>query len=294
MDRIEQLEERINNHVFLSLFREKDTAAYQREKNRFLELVWEYVCLRRRDAEEYALELCETVDACLKSYAPEKGLFMHYFNTAFRAASAKSGAIEDLQARNGGRHVPNSLREDACAVLRFVKRRGISASELSANRGEFLEALGMSEERFDEIAKYVYYSETVVIDASDDPDSDGGRLDFVSSIAVGSGENDPIVSYLEREGLADLLSAAEEVYCEANERAKPIISMKLTEVLSKVDFDGNVGDYAFGDEALFALMEKRNEGIKDKDVARACGCSAPNVTQVWKRFKSALAARLEA
>ena len=286
-------EERINGHVFLTLDPEKEPDAYEREKNRFLELVWIYVGEYRSDCSELALEIIETINACLKSYNGD-GNFTHYFNVSLKKAAAKSAAAEARMSRSGGMHVSEGLIDDAGAILRFSKRHGISLDEISEKRDRIAPALGITADRFDEIMKYLYYEEALSIDRTangENAEDDEGWFDRISSAA---GEQaGPEEEYIEKEKNKQILSTIEELYNSADERAKKVLSMKLTDMAVRADIGADGAEYSFIDKKLFELELKTGKNIKDKDIALACGCSPPNVTQIWRRFTAALKEKTE-
>ena len=290
MKDLSSFEERINSHVFLTLEREREPSAYEREKNRFLELVWEYVSAIRSDASELALEIVETVDACLKFYDSAGGSFTHYFNSALKRAAAKSAAKEARLARSGGMHVPDGLTRDATALLRFSKSRGIAFDEMSKKADAIASVLGMTRERIGEALDYIYYEKTLSVDSPEgDEDDSDGWLDRISSLSVQSGG--PESEYIEKERSLAINCAVSELYGKADGRAKRVISMKLTDSFARSG--ETVPDLPFIDKKLYTLIKKSGKGLKDRDIAAACGCSAPNVTQIWRRFTAALREKLK-
>ena len=69
--------------------------------------------------------------------------------------------------------------------------------------------------------------------------------------------------------------------------------MKLTDMAVRADIGADGAEYSFIDKKLFELELKTGKNIKDKDIALACGCSPPNVTQIWRRFTAALKEKTE-
>ena len=137
--------------------------------------------------------------------------------------------------------------------------------------------------------KYLYYEEAISVDRAaggENEEDDEGWLDRISSASGRlSGPED---EYIEKENNKEILRIISELYEGADTRAKKVLSMKLTDLAVRADIEADGAEYPFIDSKLYELELKSGKNIKDKEIALACGCSPPNVAQIWKRFTAAL------
>jgi len=79
----EELENFINASDIFSIDREKDGEFYISEERKFIEYIWLYL-KSIGDYTSYGVEIIDTVKLCLKSFRPEFGKFLNYYNKSLK------------------------------------------------------------------------------------------------------------------------------------------------------------------------------------------------------------------
>ena len=285
-------EEEINHSPIFYLNREKEPAAFEREKNRLIENIYLYKLEENRENEDYGLEIVETVGDCLQYYDAEKGPFLHYFNRSFAQRKTKAKAKESLQDKTSGMHFTRKEIESSRAIHAFLKtHEDVTPKELVTLVKDFVSEFDLSEEEILEAIK-TYTSSLTQSGDMEVTDEDGFTLfDMVAS------EDDFTESFASGEMIAQMISISEEEYLEARENTKEYLAVKLTGLFAEWDRDGEFTDQikasAFFDPEIWHRVYVEGIKLKNKDISQNLNKSEANLTQTWKRFQKKLQSRLE-
>lgn len=101
--RYEQL---IMKSPLFSLNKEKEYTAFKKESYRMVEFLYCYLLSISEEYEPYGCEIAELASRCIKNYDSSKGIFLHYFNSAWKKEYKHIMGRENLNLKLRGLKVP--------------------------------------------------------------------------------------------------------------------------------------------------------------------------------------------
>ena len=148
----------------------RDSDAWHAEAHRMVDLL--YRCLLCRSPGKYedmSLEIVETANACIRSFTPEKGDFLHYFNKAMKLSCQSAMGRRQFADSRGGIHVSaesKKLVKRYRALAGLLERSGVLDQDAVLEQFAALE--GLTPDRAKEIAELACLRQTDSTRQSDD------------------------------------------------------------------------------------------------------------------------------
>ena len=214
-------EQRIEESPLFSLDKQTEYVAFKKEFYRMLEYLYCYLmATNEKEYEPYGCEITEVATRCINNYDATRGLFLHYFNSAWKKEFSH---LIGEKIREEKFHGIRITEEDKRAVQKYLKLADQLGSLLTRNElyKRLSEAMELPIEKIRQIAQLC---ETTV--TNDNYIGDEGKTrslwDFISDGR--SIERD----FVEDEAAIDFLTVIEEAFDTLQERQKPIISDMLT------------------------------------------------------------------
>lgn len=280
-------EEEINQSLIFDLDREREPAAYEREKNRLIESIYLYKIEENPENEEFGLEIVETVGDCLKYYEKDRGLFLHYFNRSFAQRKNRERSKQSLQEKSSGMHFTRKEIDNSRAVHAFLSsHEDVTPAELVTMLSSFADQFDMNEE---ELAKAVQTYTASFAQSGDAEVSDEERFTLFDTIAE---QGDFTDRFADHESIRRLIDVCERCFEEQREGSKEFLSIMLTSLFADWDADGEHTDYirskSFFLEGVYEQVCRTGSPPKNKDLSVALQKSEANLTQIWKRFQKKL------
>ena len=130
----EQYEQLINNAKVFSIDRTKDSELWKTEARRLVVFVCEYYknCVLKKEAfEQYGLELFESIKQAISSFNPDKGIFLHYVNVAFKNRVRQRKLSDALERQRQGISVSASDNKMIKQMLQYVRSKGYDLNDES-------------------------------------------------------------------------------------------------------------------------------------------------------------------
>ena len=115
----QKYEKLISESPLFSLDCEREHTAFKRESYRMIELLYCYLlAINQYEYEPYGCEITEVAIRCINNFDGSKGVFLHYFNSAWRQEySHIMGKKRDEEKYRGLR----ITEEDRRAVRKYIK-----------------------------------------------------------------------------------------------------------------------------------------------------------------------------
>ena len=83
----DKYESLILNSPLFSIDKEQENVAYKRESYKMVEYLYCYLlAINERDYEPYGSEIMEVATRCINNFDSSKGVFLYYFNSAWKQA----------------------------------------------------------------------------------------------------------------------------------------------------------------------------------------------------------------
>ena len=291
MGDLESYLENINNSPVFTLDREKEPAAYEREKNRLIENIYLYKIKENSRNEKFGLEIVETVGDCLRYYDPGKVPFMNYFNRAFAQRKSKAIAQNSIQKISGGIHYTRKEMEHSRAIHTFLqKHEELSSSDLITVLKDYVSEFDMSAE---ELAEAITTYTLSVTQSGDMELQEEEGFTLFDTISSGQDFTEEIIS---EETIQMLLELLETEYLGAGDKTKDCLSIILTNLCADWDRNGAYAELicskAFYDSRTYETVLCSGKKLMNKEISKMTGKSEANLTQIWRRFQKKLKERM--
>ena len=206
----------------------RDSDAWHAEAHRMVDRLYRYLlCLSPGKYADMNLEIVETANACIRSYTPEKGNFLHYFNKAIKNSQQSAMGSRQLAEHQSGMHVSAQVRklvQHYTALAGQLERLGVTEPENVLE--VFITQEDLSPERAEEIAKLANLHRT----ASTRPSDDGQEQSLLEALPDGSPTPEQTLLTLEEaaEAPREFLDRLDRCFASRQARQQPLLARILT------------------------------------------------------------------
>ncbi len=237
----ENYEAKIKASPLFSL--EKGTAAYNTELHKMQEYVYCYL-MRVNESKygEFALEIFNTLNSCIKNYKNDGTEFLNYFNAAWAKEYRRAYAKQNAEVVRGGIHITEDDDRNIRKILKFAEQKHITEYTESFIKLAAM-MLDMDEAK---VRNYIEMNSETAVVSEYTTNDDGEEVSVFDTVASAEAfECD------EEERIA-ILDVIEKTYKSLQERQKPIISAIMTTDICKTvcDYSVSVEEYTFIDHDI--------------------------------------------
>ena len=216
-----ECERLITESPLFMLDRETELVAYKREALKMVEYLYCYLLsVNERDYEPYGCEIMEVANRCIKNYDSSKGVFLHYFNAAWKQEFRHINGDKLLDERNRGLKLTEEEKRNIRKYLKLSEKLDTSFTREEVYK-KISEAMDLSVDKImllDQLSNLYVSSDRKA-------DKDGEELSIWDVVTNGQ----DIESELEEaDSVLDLLNKVEKTYLSLQERQKPIVSDMIT------------------------------------------------------------------
>jgi len=216
-----KFEQRIQESPLFSLDKQTEYVAFKKEFYRMLEYLYCYLmATNEKEYEPYGCEITEVATRCINNFDATRGVFLHYFNSAWKKEFSH---ITGEKIREEKFHGIRITEEDKRSVQKYLRLADQLGSLLTRNElyKRLSDAMELPIVKIQEIAQLCEVNV-----ASDNYVGEEGKIrslwDYISDGR--SIEKD----FIDDEAANGFLSMIEEAFNALQERQKPIISDMLT------------------------------------------------------------------
>lgn len=271
-------EERIASSPLFSLDRETEFTAYKRESQKMVENLYCYLmAVNEHDYEPYGCEIMEVATRCINNYDASKGVFLHYFNSAWRQEYSHILGKVVIEERFHGIKITEDERRGIQNYLKLADRLASSCS-----RSELYEriasAMGISDKKVQLLAELSEIRVVVPISSNDD----GEEIDLWSQISDGVSIEEEMEM---ADSVSDLLDLIEQAFCGLQARQKPIVSDMITaKILPVLAKDPGVYRYTFISTDIMNVLDTKGSCPTQRDIAEKYGRNEASISRTLKDF----------
>ena len=270
-----QYEELIRSSVLFSV--EKGSTAFKREALKMVEILYLYVMSdNSRKYKDMGLEITETAMSCIRTYDPEKGDFLNYFNSAMANAARRAvGARKEEEIRSGIT-MSRTDRKQMRAVAQYLQSHGVTDPD--RKQLEILaEVLRIPPARIREII--CMNKETAVL-SSDAPDgTDGSEMDILVGIPTYD-RYDFLGS--DADGCMEMLDRIQAAFEKCQKRQQPVVSAAMTAKIAPVirELGVDTEPYTFLSPEILAMETPPTQ----REIASMLGKNEASVSRTLREF----------
>lgn len=280
-----QYENLINGANFFLIDRTKDSELWKTEARKLLVLTIEYYkecVLRRETFENYGVELFESIKQGIRSFSPDKGVFLHYVNVAIKRRIRQKKLSDALDRQRRGLSVSEKDNQLIKKMLAYVRSKGYDISDPKTQD----RIAGQFHLSIEQVRICVEQSQIRVID-----ETVSNSKGESSSVFDGIASNRPNAEEMieENEKQLEIIRRVDAVFQICQERQKPLLSYLLTaRLIPEMDLNEYVLEeletISFIDKQLLKEFIASGKMPPARQIATEFGLTEQSVSRTLKVF----------
>jgi hypothetical protein len=267
----------ISESPLFLLDREREYVAFKRESYRMIELLYCYLLsINRYEYEPYGCEITEVAIRCISNYDGSKGVFLHYFNSAWKQEYSHIMGRKLEEEKYRGLRI---AEEDRRAVRKYIKLARQMSSVCSVDQlyKKLSMAMGLPVERIMELAQL----DGVTVGSDSYIGDDGEEQSLWDQIPG----NENISRRIETaEDIEELLHRLESAYGSLQERQKPIVSDMITARICTFLTEAEAGRFTFISNSVMEKYKKDGSVLTQRDIAQKYGRDEASISRTVNNF----------
>ena len=273
----QKYENLISESPLFLLDREREYAAFKRESYRMIELLYCYLLsINQYEYEPYGCEITEVAIRCISNYDGSKGVFLHYFNSAWKQEYSHIMGRKLEEEKYRGLRI---TEEDRRAVRKYIKlaRQMSSGGSMDQLYKKLSLAMEFPVERIMELAQL----DSVTVGSDSYIGDDGEEQSLWDQIPG----NESIGQNIETaENIEELLRRLENVYGSLQERQKPIVSDMITARICTFLTEAEDGRFTFVSNSVMERYRKDGSVPTQRDIAQKYGRDEASISRTVNTF----------
>lgn len=273
----QKYENLISESPLFLLDREREYAAFKRESYRMIELLYCYLLsINQYEYEPYGCEITEVAIRCISNYDGSKGVFLHYFNSAWKQEYSHIMGRKLEEEKYRGLRI---TEEDRRAVRKYIKlaRQMSSGGSMDQLYKKLSLAMKLPVERIMELAQL----DSVTVGSDSYMGDDGEEQSLWDQIPG----NESIGQNIETaENIEELLRRLENVYGSLQERQKPIVSDMITARICTFLTEAEDGRFTFVSNSVMERYRKDGSVPTQRDIAQKYGRDEASISRTVNTF----------
>lgn len=273
----QKYEKLIFESPLFSLDREREYAAFKRESYRMIELLYCYLLsINQHEYEPYGCEITEVAIRCISNFDESKGVFLHYFNSAWRQeySHIMGKKLEDEKYRG-----LRLTEEDRRAVRKYIKLAQQLRMDCRPDQlyKKLSMAMNLPIERIFELAQL----NSVIVGSDSYIGDDGEEQSLWDQI---QGDESASQGIEAAENIEELLRRIEREYISLQKRQKPIVSDMLTARICNFLSEAEAGRFTFISDAVLARYRQNGTVPTQRDIAQKYGRDEASISRTINGF----------
>lgn len=281
-----EYERLITESPLFALDKEKERSKYRREALKLVEYLYCYLMVTNEAKyEPYGGEIVDVAKRCIKNYDPDTGVFLHYFNSAWKAEYGHLVGKELVKETYHGIHFTEEQSRNYRKYMKLTQSMGMDTSSEDFDR-KVAEAMSLSMSELSALKEMVdcrpIYG--TILNKYDE------EYSFIDQIDSGTYVDAGII---ETEKIAEYLDIIQLVFNGLQERQKSMMAMLITARMSLLIRDDTVllelfRSKSYFNASVFQEYLQRSEAIGAKEISEQLGVAEASTSRSWKNFKEKL------
>lgn len=273
----QKYEKLIYESSLFSLDREREHTAFKRESYRMIELLYRYLLsINQYEYEPYGCEITEVAIRCINNFDGSKGVFLHYFNSAWKQEYSHIMGKKREEEKYRGLRV---TEEDRRAVRKYIKlAQQMKTDCISDQLFEKLAlAMNLPIERIVELAQL----NSVTVGSDSYIGDDGEEQNLWDQIQGNENVSQGIEA---AEDIEELLRRLERAYESLQQRQKPIVSDMITAKICTILTEAEAGKFTFISDSVLERYRKNGTVPTQRDIAQKYGRDEASISRTVNNF----------
>ena len=270
-------EKLISESVLFSLDREEQSSLYKREFYKMIEHLYSYLMSVNQEAyEPYACEIMEVATRCINNYECSKGIFLHYFNSAWKKEFSHITGDRLIEEKFRGMRITEEDKRNIRNYIRFSERKDPNCSKQELYCC-IADAMGLPAEKVRLIAEL--NSLSIIGDIISD--GDGEEVNIWALIPDGRS----VYNELENmESVESILLKIDEVYDNLQERQKSVVSDMITARVWTSLSEKQIESYRFISEEILDICFNTGKAPTQRAIANKHKRDEASISRTMKEF----------
>lgn len=277
----------ITESKLFSLNKETESVAFRKESYKMVEYLYCYLLAQNeKKYEPFGCEITEVAVRCINNYDETKGVFLHYFNAAWKLEYSHLCGNQAVDDRLHGVKITESEKR---AIKKYLRYEASLGKDLS--RRELCEAIAeILDQPIEVVAEIAELVEYRMVD-NEIMDNDGGRTSLFDQLSDGHLVEENLLTSARVE---EILTVVESAFLSLQQRQMPIISDMMTIRLAStiVETGVDTSSYSFISEEVLSQYSK-NQLPSQRTIAEKYGKNEASISRTVKEFIKKLEILLE-
>ena len=277
----------ITESKLFSLNKETESVAFRKESYKMVEYLYCYLLAQNeKKYEPFGCEITEVAVRCINNYDETKGVFLHYFNAAWKLEYSHLCGNQAVDDRLHGVKITESEKR---AIKKYLRYEASLGKDLS--RRELCEAIAeILDQPIEVVAEIAELVEYRMVD-NEIMDDDGGRTSLFDQLSDGHLVEENILTSARVE---EILTVIEGAFLSLQQRQMPIISDMMTIRLAStiVETGVDTSSYSFISKEVLSQYSK-DQLPSQRTIAEKYGKNEASISRTVKEFIKKLEILLE-
>lgn len=277
----------ITESKLFSLNKETESVAFRKESYKMVEYLYCYLLAQNeKKYEPFGCEITEVAVRCINNYDETKGVFLHYFNAAWKLEYSHLCSNQAVDDRLHGAKITESEKR---AIKKYLRYEASLGKDLS--RRELCEAIAeILDQPIEVVAEIAELVEYRMVD-NEIMDDDGGRTSLFDQLSDGHLVEENLLTSARVE---EILTVVETAFLSLQQRQMPIISDMMTIRLAStiVETGVDTSSYSFISKEVLSQYSK-DQLPSQRTIAEKYGKNEASISRTVKEFIKKLEILLE-
>lgn len=277
----------ITESKLFSLNKETESVAFRKESYKMVEYLYCYLLAQNeKKYEPFGCEITEVAVRCINNYDETKGVFLHYFNAAWKLEYSHLCGNQAVDDRLHGAKITESEKR---AIKKYLRYEASLGRDLS--RRELCEAIAeILDQPIEVVAEIAELVEYRMVD-NEIMDDDGGRTSLFDQLSDGHLVEENLLTSARVE---EILTVVETAFLSLQQRQMPIISDMMTIRLAStiVETGVDTSSYSFISKEVLSQYSK-DQLPSQRTIAEKYGKNEASISRTVKEFIKKLEILLE-
>lgn len=276
----------ITESKLFSLNKETESVAFRKESYKMVEYLYCYLLAQNeKKYEPFGCEITEVAVRCINNYDETKGVFLHYFNAAWKLEYSHLCGNQAVDDRLHGAKITESEKR---AIKKYLRYEASLGKDLS--RRELCEAIAeILDQPIEVVAEIAELVEYRMVD-NEIMDDDGGRTSLFDQLSDGHLVEENLLTSARVE---EILTVVETAFLSLQQRQMPIISDMMTiRLASTIVETGDTSSYSFISKEVLSQYSK-DQLPSQRTIAEKYGKNEASISRTVKEFIKKLEILLE-
>lgn len=254
-------EQLILESPLFSLDKETEYTAFKRESYRMVEFLYCYLLsINEKEYEPYGCEITEIATRCISNFDISKGIFLHYFNSAWKQEYSHIIGKKIQEDKYRGIRITEEDRRAVHKYIRLADQLGVDCDSEELYR-KLSEAMELPVERVIELAKL----STLNVCGDSYTSDDGDEQSLWDQLSGNASVSQRIET---AEEIKAILERIEKAFNSLQVRQRPIVSDMITIKICSFLTETRVGQFSFVSDSVITEWIKRGTVPTQRDIAK--------------------------